>query len=213
MFNNIESKFKKSSLYHKNIIFLFIVFIFYFVFGFLILKETNLWIFIAFIIFLCFIIYGYLVFKNVCMKVYSKTNWKKVFNLSYTIKNFFDKQKNKDKELLKKILKEEGINTRPKVGNIIEHYRIYNPRSINSGGTFLSILAIFISIVVFIYDQNANIANEKAQIIAELVVLVLIGWAIFSSISKTIGTLYSKKSFYLRMEDLLTEIYINSEIK
>jgi len=99
MFNNIESKFKKSSLYHKNIIFLFIVFIFYFVFGFLILKETNLWIFIAFIIFLCFIIYGYLVFKNVCMKVYSKTNWKKVFNLSYTIKNFFDKQKNKDKEL------------------------------------------------------------------------------------------------------------------
>lgn len=77
MFNNIESKFKKSSLYHKNIIFLFIVFIFYFVFGFLILKETNLWIFIAFIIFLCFIIYGYLVFKNVCMKVYSKTIGKK----------------------------------------------------------------------------------------------------------------------------------------
>ena len=134
-------------------------------------------------------------------------------SIQFILYHFFDNQRNKDKELLKKILKEEGINTRLKVGNIIEHYRIYIPRSINSGGTFLSILAIFISIGTFIYDQNANIVNEKAQIIAELVVLVLIGWAIFSSISKTIGTLYSKKSFYLRIEDLLTEIYINSEIK
>lgn len=213
MFNNIESKFKKSSVYHKNIFFLFITFVFYFVFGFLILKETNLCFFIIFIIFLCFIIYTYIVFKNVNMKVYSKNNWKKVFNLSYTINNFFNNQRNKDKELLKKILKEEGINTRPKVGHIIEHYRVIIPRSINGGGAFLSILAVFISMGTFIYDQNANIVNEKAQIIAELVVLVLIGWAIFSSIAKTIGTLYSKKSFYLRMEDILTEIYINSEIK
>lgn len=147
------------------------------------------------------------------MKVYSKNNWKKVFNLFYTINNFFDNQRNKDKELLKKILREEGINTRPKVQNIIEHYRVYIPRSISDSGTFLSILAVFISIGTFIYDQDANIVNEKAQIIAKLVVLVLMGWAIFSSIAKTIGTLYGKKNFYLRMEDLLTEIYINSEIK
>lgn len=92
-------------------------------------------------------------------------------------------------------MKKEEINTRLKVEYIIEHYRVYIPRSINKGGIFLSILAIFISIGSFIYDQNVNSINEKAQIIAGLVILVLLGWGIFSSIAKNMGTLYSKKSF------------------
>lgn len=213
MFSTIESKFKKLSLYHKNIKLLFILLILYFIFGCSVLHTKKIWLFITFVILLCLITYLYVISENIKMKVISKNNWKKIFNLTYTLNAFFDNQRDKDKELLKKILKEEKINTRAKVKNIIEHYRAYIPRSIIGGGTFLSILAIFISIGSFIYDQNTHIINEKVQIIIYLMIFVTLGWVIFSFVAKYIGTLFSKKSFYLRMEDLLTEIYINNEIK
>lgn len=136
MFSTIENKFKKLSFYYKNIKLLFILFILYFVFGCSILQTKKIWLFIIFVILLCLITYLYVINENIKMKVISKNNWKKIFNLTYTLNAFFDNQKDKDKKLLKKILKEEKINTRAKVKNIIEHYRVFIPRSIIGGGTF-----------------------------------------------------------------------------
>ncbi len=210
MFQKIEQEFKNQSEYRKNSVLLIIFSIAYILLASYILNfNDNVWFIVCLAILLYIIIYVYIVCKNIKIKVYSKKEWWKVFYFEYSIKTFLDNQRKKDIKLLDGILKEAGFDNKTKIDQLIEHYRVYIPRSINGGGAFISVLAVFISIGTFIYDQNANIVNEKALLISEILIIVILGWFLYITISKLIVGMLGRKAFYLRLEDLLTEIYIN----
>lgn len=213
MFNEIEEKFKNKSKYYKNALIIFAIITLIYLVGVIILKPNNVvYIFLLSIVIYVFI-YIYIVYKNVKSKLYSKNKWKKIFNIRYSMLLYFNNERKEDINLLKNILKETGFNGKPKINQLIEHYRIYIPRSVNGGGVLLSILAVFISIGTFVYDQDASLVNEKVKLIFEILFIVMIGWSLYLCMAKTIGNMFSKKSFYLRLEDLLTEIYIKYDYK
>ena len=217
MFNEIETKFKEKSQFNLNSKLLISLAVVYIVAAFFISKkyenDFNLWIAVIPAIAFYVVIYIYMIGYNIKYKVYNRKNWWKVIHIENSYIEFKKVQREQDKNLLVSLLEEKHVNTRPKVANILEHYRVLLPRTIIGGGQFMAILALIISVESFIFSSNLKEANERAAIFGFNLGLLAILWIMFSSATTLIGNIYSKKSFYVRMEDILTEIYINKDIE
>lgn len=215
MFKEIEERFKSIESHRRNGIFMIIFFVIYIVIALFMLEniQTNYVLIIVPALIVYLLIYLYIVINNLKNKLYSKNKWFFIFDVSFSLKLFNKEQRRSDKSILIEILKKNCINTRPKVGKILDHYRVLIPRNVNEKTTILSVLAFLISILAFLYDSNVNVLQDKLVSLIVVLVIATIGYISFIILSKEVSVFFGKKTFYIRVEDLLTEIYIKSEIK
>lgn len=215
MFGIIEDKFKSLESRKRNRIFIILCFVIYVIVAVIMLNqiEKNRILFIVPVLIFVLLIYVCIVIINWTNKLYTKEKWFYIFRVCYSLKLFKNNQRQNDKLFLIGILKDNDINTRPKVGKILDHYRALIPRNINEKTTIISVLAFLISILAFLYDSNLNILYDKIVSLLSVFIFGGIGWFVIRIFSKEVTALFGKGSFYLRMEDLLTEIYIKSDIK
>lgn len=215
MIKEIESQFKKKASYRINGYFSILLFFVYLVVAILMWKTiVKKWILISIpiliiLLFMCLYIYIY----NTLSKLYKKNKSVVVLRIDKSYKLFKEKQRENDIQELIKILKENGVNTRKKVENILNHYRVLIPRNVNEKVTVISILALLVSVLVFLYGSNLDILYDKILSLVVIGALTLIGCFIYFFYIKEIGSIFSKKTLYIRLEYLLTEIYIKSLIK
>lgn len=215
MFNDLEIEFKKGSVFRKTTNRLLLFFVIYLLGSSFLLSKIRAPFWMTFIvaIVMYFIVYCVVIVANFKNKLYKGEKWYIIFNVLFNLDIFKKQQRNLDKSILIELSKKYQINTRHKVSNIIDHYRNLVPRISVGGSNFLSVLAIVITSSVFIYDNNAKIVNEKTSFICGMVMLFSILWWTISSLVNQIGNIYNKKSFYLRMEEMYTEIYICRDIR
>ena len=215
MFKEIEEQFKLIESHRRNGIFAIIISTIYIATALLMWEaiEMNYMLISVPILIFLILIYLYIVINNAVNRLYSKRKWFFIFRVYYSLELFKKKQRSNDKLVLIEILKKNCINTRPKVEKIMDHYRALIPRNINEKTTIISVLAFLISILAFLYDSNANVLQDKLTSLFIVLVMATIGYIIFTFFSKEVSMFFGKKTFYIRVEDLLTEIYIKSEIK
>lgn len=215
MFGKIEKEYKEKTKYIWRIL-LLILFIFIYLLSIIIsifLFESDI-LKILFSIFILIISsYIFIVIVNIKNKVYPKKEFFKIFYVIYSINKFKEWQKTKNKKVLKEVLKKHGVNTRPKVANILDHYRNQIPKNINEHVTFIAIMSLTFSFITFCFDESLNFLQNKLSIIISICFIAIILYSYISIINMSIISVFSKHGFYIELEDLLTEIYINSEIK
>ena len=123
-------------------------------------------------------------------------------------------KKTKNKKVLKEVLKKHGVNTRPKVENILDHYRNQIPKNINEHVTFIAIISLTFNFITFCFDENLNYLQTNFSILLSAVIIaIIIIYSYIIIINKSIMSVFSKKGFFIELKDLLTEIYINFGIK
>ena len=209
MFDNLEIKFKEKSVFRKTTNKLIGFFVIYIFVGTIIssIVKFRFWVSMVVGASAYVIVYLYVIMSNIKNNVYVDVSKWKMVDPIYNIDEFKRIQREKDRDILIELSKQSGINTRHKVAHVIDHYRTLLPRTINGTGQFLPVLAIVLTIGVFVYDLNAEIVNEKTMFICSLILIFSIFWFSISSIASLIGNAYSKKSFYTRMEEMYTEIF------
>ena len=147
MFKEIESKFKDQEGLKRNRITIICLFITYFLMCFLMIKyiENNCFLIIIPVSIFFFLLYFCVVRSNNKDRLCVDKKWYYIFYISDNIRKFKINQRKKDKYILITIFKENHINTRHKVGKILDHYRSLIPRNINEKTSIISILA-FLSV-------------------------------------------------------------------
>lgn len=216
MFSKIEECFKIKSQRKKNNFVALIILLVYITIAILLwdLIEKNFLLILIPISTLILLCYLYIVYKNIRFHIYERKRWYYILKVIYSIEQFKQKHREIDKIALISILKDNGINTRHKVGNILEHYRIIIPRNINQKITIISFLSLAISIFVFLYESsNSEIFYNKLSSLLIVILLVFFGFWVFGTITKELSIRFGKKSLYIIIEDLLTEIYVKCDIK
>ena len=215
MYKEIENKFKSHESNHNNKCVFIICFTFYIIIAIVMTKliGNNVFTIIVPLLIFFLLMYSYMVWIHLKDRRYKKMKWHYIFRMKRIIELNKKKQRKKDKKLLIKLLKQNGVNTAQKVKTVLEHYRVLIPRNTNNRMQLISIMAFFISILAFFYDSNIKVAIEKLLSSLIVIFLVLIGCFICYLYKKEILGPFNKIGLYLKIEDLLTEIYINSEIK
>lgn len=148
--------------------------------------------------------------------VYKKldfTTIKSFHKTNEVILKFKDIQDSEDIELLTNLLIKYKINTRARIANLIDHYRILIPRKFSGDGVLISLSALSISVSAFLYDLKMDIVLEKFQIGVLILSILLFIYITNKRIYKIFGTRISHKALYIRLEALLTEIYMSRTFK
>lgn len=122
----------------------------------------------------------------------------------------------KDIEILCAVLKENGVNTRSDVHEVLEYCRAYLLRKSKQGIAIVSILSLFISIFALIFP-SLNYKNEKELLIAfSMIVVLMLYTIVLCIIIRWLyrSVFYNLSKYYLieRMEALLSEIWIKQLI-
>lgn len=122
----------------------------------------------------------------------------------------------KDIEILCAVLKENGVNTRSDVHEVLEYYRAYLLRKSKQGIAIVSILSLFLSIFALIFP-SLNYKNEKELLIAfSMIVVLMLYTIVLCIIIRWLyrSVFYNLSKYYLieRMEALLSEIWIKQLI-
>lgn len=213
MYRKIERNFSSKSKY-KNIMSIFAIYVLsYAVIMTLFINKFNFKVIypliIAVIIFYM-IIYLYM-YKIVNKDINEK--WSIIFNMLYIIDKFFEVLHKNDLNLLIEVLLDNKINTRPKVLEAVRHYQAYVPRRIIAGGNLLSILALTISILALILSDKGGVMITRLEIIIPYILMVIVLYLMVKSINSNILKSYSRNEFYIRLEELMSEIYMDKLIK
>ncbi len=120
----------------------------------------------------------------------------------------------KDIEILCEVLKENGVNTRSDVHEVLEFYRALLLRKSKQGIATISILSLFLSIFALIFP-SLNYQNEKEVSIA-IIVAILLYLVLLCAFIKQVyrSVFYNLSKYYLieRIEALLLEIWIKQLI-
>ena len=117
-----------------------------------------------------------------------------------------------DIELLKEIFKEQNINTRAEVQEVIRHYQCLIPRKTISSGTMLSILAFTISTMAFIFNETTNTITTNVNIFLSIMAIVVIVYFLLKFINDNTFKLFGKYALYERLESSASEIYMTMQI-
>ncbi len=122
----------------------------------------------------------------------------------------------KDIEILCEVLKENGVNTRSDVHEVLEFYRALLLRKSKQGIATISILSLFLSIFALIFP-SLNYQNEKEVSIAiSIIVAILLYLVLLCAFIKQVyrSVFYNLSKYYLieRIEALLLEIWIKQLI-
>ena len=138
-------------------------------------------------------------------------------------KNIFGVDENKNKyhqiiheediKILSGILKENNINTRPKVQEAIRHYQCLLPRKIVSSGQLLAILAFTISVMALLFSEPIMASIGNVQVVLEIILSVIIIYAAIRIIEKNYFRCFGNNELYVRLEASLSEIFMDYYLK
>lgn len=137
--------------------------------------------------------------------------WKNIMDIESNTKLYQIQTHDKDIKLLKDILKEHNINTRPKQLEAIRHYQALIPRNVVGGGSFISVLAFAISIIALILDDKVYYNEENLKFIFTFLFVVSLIYLIFYLLNKNIFKLFGSAELYKRLESSISEIYMDNE--
>lgn len=169
----IESKFKSKSWRHKENILMIIIVFGYLASAILIWALTKDMLYSSIIFSVLAIIAAYIQMYYVLRKINKNFSfWRFKANRDTYIKE----RKNNDLNVLIELLKENSINTRPKVQEAIRHYQTFTARNIVGSGLFLGILAISISILTFIMSETNNISQERLSFMFTILIVIGVGF-------------------------------------
>ena len=215
MYLKIEEEFKKKSLLRRSKIAFFII---YFLLAILVawicmkyVDDNRIWLYI--------ILYGVVFYIGVYVFIIIKVckskdfHWKNVMNIEINTKLYQIQTHDKDIEILKIILKEHNVNTRPKQLEAIRHYQALIPRNIIGGSSFISVLAFAISIIALILDDKVYYNEENLKFIFTFLFVVSLIYLIFYFLNKKIFKLFGSAELYKRLESSISEIYMDNEKK
>ena len=230
MYNRIERDFKVKSNYHKAQISYIIVFLVMLaliciaIFGLLFQFNTpasvdafiNEFGYMLLIEVIALIIFYLLIYIYMIIKTRKNENFSFIIALSdhkAIIDLFWEQIYQEDIQILIKILKENSINTRPKVLEAVKHYQTLIPVKLENSIQILSVLALAISIVAFIFDDKIFYSMENLAIAFIFIILITILYLAFCSYNNKLIKMFGKSELYRRLELSLSEIYMRSLIK
>ena len=215
MYLKIEEEFKKKSLLRRSQIAFFSI---YFLLAILVawicmkyVDDNRIWLYI--------ILYGVVFYIGVYAFIITKVcksedfHWKNLMDIEINTKLYQIQTHDKDIEILKIILKEHNVNTRPKQLEAIRHYQALTPRNIIGGSSFISVLAFAISIIALILDDKVYYNEENLKFIFTFLFLVSLIYLIFYFLNKNIFKLFGSAELYKRLESSISEIYMDNEKK
>ena len=142
-----------------------------------------------------------------------KRTIKAFFSIVETIQAYQNKLHDEDIKILKAILEEHKINTRPKIKEAIKHYQCLLPRKILQTGQFFSFLAFVISTLALLVSETVIASAENVGFILGIILTVIIVYAVISLIEKNIFRVFGKDALYTRIEDSLSQIFMNYYLK
>jgi hypothetical protein len=215
MYLKIEEEFKKKSLLRRSqIAFLGTYFLLAFLLAWFCMKYVDynrMWLYI--------LLYGVVFYIGVYVFIITRVckaedfHWKNIMDIEINTKLYQIQTHDKDIEILKIILKEHNVNTRPKQLEAIRHYQTLIPRNIIGGSSFISVLAFAISIIALMLDDKVYYNEENLKFIFTFLFVVSLIYLIFYLFNKNIFKLFGSAELYKRLESSISEIYMDNEKK
>lgn len=219
MYAQIEYEFKKNSKTHNSrVLFGLLVLLYIFVTLIIIINAEDHEFFeliyvvcvISEAILFCIACYVFMYFMGVDK---SERSLKSFFKIGYTLQEYQDKIHNNDIELLKVILEEYNINTRPKVEEAIRHYQCLLPRKVVQPGQLISILAFVISMIALFLNEIIIKSKENISFIVLILLTTTALYALVRFVGNNVIRVFGKDAFYARIEDSLSEIFMSYYLK
>lgn len=220
MYNSIRSEFKDRSKYYKNQSIYVCIPIFYIVLAVLIIFVSKIDIFnpfylyiilicsLAVLIFLTY--YGVMI---ITVRKDEKFSFKKILRIMPLVDLYSEYIHSKDINLLVEILKDYGVNTRPKVQEVLRHFQCLLPRKTVGGGQLISVLALTIAVLALLFQDN--IYNSENNMLMAIIIIgfVLILYLLFYMFNKDVLRVFGVDALNQRIESAVSEIWIKSMIK
>ena len=220
MYNQISEKFKKESkitnFYGAFFAMpLLVVLILAMIVGFS--KWDPMSSFYSYIILLLSFVIGTILFLYIfilfLLKKEKQFKWKNIWRIKSNIQMLMKAMHQKDIELLINILKSQGVNTRPKVLEILRHYQCLLPRRTVAGTQIISICALIISMIALFFQDKVFYSQETAIavtaiIFGSILIYIILWWA-----NKNILRVLGEDALIERIEMAVSEIWIKSLIK
>lgn len=157
-----------------------------------------------------FLIYFYIIDQ---IKDNEEFSFKKLLNFKQNVILFVETLHDKDIKLLIEILKENGINTRPKVHEVLHHYQCLLPRRTIESSQIMAILAFTVSVLTLILQNEVLLNQYKMAVIVMVILVVVLFYLIWNMMNRNIFRAFGKDAFNERMESALSEIWIKQLIK
>ena len=211
MFQKIEEDFKKLSqvIEYRKYYVLALSVVFIIIFATCIdVNDITVNIDLVFIIMcafymLCYVILFIITFVNKQTRI-------KDFTKFSLVKSKFDEFIHRDDiESLNKILVKYGVDTRPKVAELLRHYQSIMYKNIKSNGQFISLLALGISLLAFFFSETLLTSYVFLQLSIEILLLIIMCYFLVSTINKNLFSFFGNEKFYERIESYVFEIFVN----
>lgn len=139
--------------------------------------------------------------------------WKKIWNIPFNIKLFKETSHDNDIKLLVTILKDNGINTRPKVLEALRHYQCLLPHKVSGSTSIFSILALCISVLAFVFSDYFLKSETNRIITAVIIILVVLIYVAIYQLNSKVFRYIGENALNERIEMAISEIWIKSMIK
>lgn len=134
------------------------------------------------------------------------------FNIENVIAHYQDEVHQKDLDLLYNITKDYNIDTIEKLQEAIRHYQNLLPRKVISGGTWLSICALSVSIAAFITVESQTTITAHLEVLIAVLVALTVIYFVFKVIGQELLQKFGKHAMYERLEAALSELYFTASI-
>ena len=142
-----------------------------------------------------------------------KISFKKILDIDENKNKYHQIIHEEDIKILSEILKENNVNTRPKVQEVIRHYQCLLPRKIISSGQLLAILAFTISVMALLFSEPIMASIGNMQVVLGILLSVIIIYAAIRIMEKNYFRCFGNNELYIRLEASLSEIFMDYYLK
>ena len=129
------------------------------------------------------------------------------FNIEKTIELYQKEVHIRDLDLLRNITKNHSIDTPKKLQEAIRHYQNLLPRKVLSGGTWMSIFALGVSIAAFISVESQTSVTAHLEVLVAVWITLALIYLAFKVIGQELLQRFGKHAMYERLEAALSELY------
>ena len=129
------------------------------------------------------------------------------FNIEKTIELYQKEVHIRDLDLLRNITKNHSIDTPEKLQEAIRHYQNLLPRKVLSGGTWMSIFALGVSIAAFISVESQTSVTAHLEVLVAVWITLALIYLAFKVIGQELLQRFGKHAMYERLEAALSELY------
>lgn len=211
MYNRIENEFIKKSKMRKFgflSLIISVLYIIIYLIGIIMLKFNFLWMIIL------LMAIALLIFISLYLNIYlyvKRKNKKKIdfFKFKKNTKLYKRNIHKNEVSTLKRILKKNNVTSQDSLLEIINHYRIKMPTNIKKTPELIAILSLIISLfALFSADVYLKNAQNAAYVLAIIFIITLVFYS-YKAIKHMVNSMFGKNELYIRMELILSEIYIS----